>query len=292
MRGAAVRWRPWQHQTVRSGSGFGANSWLVEEMYEQFVHDPNSVSESWQEFFADYQSQTPRVAAAAAASTQVREIADGARAPSDLRSPRPATQSAADAGARAPHRSPPSPAAPAPTPVERTRQADPWRRRGDRGQHGAQPRRCRRPRASATCRPSCSRSTARSSTASASAPARPRSASPTSSGTPSCAPSPTRCPAMKNTFLEGADGKPRLVVNDHVNMGLAVDVSEGRRQPHARRARRPRRRHARLRRVPRRVRGDHPQGQEQQAGRRGLPGRQRLASPTRARSAPSSRCRA
>ncbi len=33
-------------------------------------------------------------------------------------------------------------------------------------------------------------------------------------------------PAMKNTFLEGADGKPRLVVNEHVNMGLAVDVSK------------------------------------------------------------------
>ena len=33
-------------------------------------------------------------------------------------------------------------------------------------------------------------------------------------------------PGMKNTFLEGADGKPRLVVNEHVNMGLAVDVSK------------------------------------------------------------------
>ena len=33
-------------------------------------------------------------------------------------------------------------------------------------------------------------------------------------------------PGMKNTFLEGADGKPRLVVNDHINMGLAVDVSK------------------------------------------------------------------
>ena len=27
------------------GAGFGANSWLVEEMYEQFVADPASVSE-------------------------------------------------------------------------------------------------------------------------------------------------------------------------------------------------------------------------------------------------------
>jgi multifunctional 2-oxoglutarate metabolism enzyme len=33
-------------------------------------------------------------------------------------------------------------------------------------------------------------------------------------------------PAMRNTYVEGADGKPRLVVNDHVNMGLAVDVEK------------------------------------------------------------------
>ena len=34
--------------------GFGANSWLVEEMYERFRDDPKSVSETWQEFFSDY----------------------------------------------------------------------------------------------------------------------------------------------------------------------------------------------------------------------------------------------
>src|SRR5438309_11460791 len=33
---------------------FGPNAWLVDEMYEQFRRDPSSVSESWQEFFADY----------------------------------------------------------------------------------------------------------------------------------------------------------------------------------------------------------------------------------------------
>ena len=35
---------------------FGANSWLVEEMYEQFRNDPASVSEAWREFFSDYKS--------------------------------------------------------------------------------------------------------------------------------------------------------------------------------------------------------------------------------------------
>lgn len=32
---------------------FGPNDWLVEEMYERFRTDPNSVSKNWQEFFAD-----------------------------------------------------------------------------------------------------------------------------------------------------------------------------------------------------------------------------------------------
>jgi 2-oxoglutarate decarboxylase len=34
---------------------FGPNAWLVDDMYEQYRQDPGSVSESWQEFFADYQ---------------------------------------------------------------------------------------------------------------------------------------------------------------------------------------------------------------------------------------------
>src|SRR5207249_1365541 len=33
---------------------FGPNAWLVDEMYDQYRRNPGSVSESWQEFFADY----------------------------------------------------------------------------------------------------------------------------------------------------------------------------------------------------------------------------------------------
>jgi len=33
---------------------FGANSWLVEEMYERFREDPNSVGDTWKEFFSDF----------------------------------------------------------------------------------------------------------------------------------------------------------------------------------------------------------------------------------------------
>jgi 2-oxoglutarate decarboxylase len=38
----------------RATGSFGPNAWLVDDMYEQFVADPGSVSESWREFFADY----------------------------------------------------------------------------------------------------------------------------------------------------------------------------------------------------------------------------------------------
>ena len=35
-------------------AAFGANSWLVEEMYERFCADADSVGDSWKEFFSDY----------------------------------------------------------------------------------------------------------------------------------------------------------------------------------------------------------------------------------------------
>ena len=39
---------------AKSGS-FGPNAWLIDDLYEQFLSDPSSVSATWQEFFADYQ---------------------------------------------------------------------------------------------------------------------------------------------------------------------------------------------------------------------------------------------
>ena len=37
-----------------AGGSFGPNAWLVDDMYDRFLADPSSVSESWREFFADY----------------------------------------------------------------------------------------------------------------------------------------------------------------------------------------------------------------------------------------------
>ncbi|MEO8556577.1 MAG: hypothetical protein ABI474_07880, partial [Actinomycetota bacterium] len=36
-------------------SVFGPNEWLVDELYQQYLTDKNSVDEAWWEFFADYQ---------------------------------------------------------------------------------------------------------------------------------------------------------------------------------------------------------------------------------------------
>jgi 2-oxoglutarate dehydrogenase E1 component len=53
---------------------FGPNEWLVDELYQQYLTDKNSVDPAWWEFFADYQpADTPR----GRSSTRV----DGAAAP-------------------------------------------------------------------------------------------------------------------------------------------------------------------------------------------------------------------
>src|SRR5580658_7003498 len=37
-----------------AAGSFGPNAWLVDDMYDRFLVDPSSVSDSWREFFADY----------------------------------------------------------------------------------------------------------------------------------------------------------------------------------------------------------------------------------------------
>ena len=48
-------------------SNFGANDWLIEEMFEAWKKDPNSVDTSWREFFDKRAGQaTPQAAPATA----------------------------------------------------------------------------------------------------------------------------------------------------------------------------------------------------------------------------------
>ncbi|MDQ1695743.1 MAG: multifunctional 2-oxoglutarate metabolism enzyme, partial [Frankiaceae bacterium] len=38
-------------------AGFGPNEWLVYEMYQQYLKDPESVDKAWWDFFADYKAR-------------------------------------------------------------------------------------------------------------------------------------------------------------------------------------------------------------------------------------------
>ena len=59
-----------------AASPFGPNDWLVDEMYERFRSDPSSVSQSWQDFFADYhRNGTPAAPAVPPGATPLRGAA-------------------------------------------------------------------------------------------------------------------------------------------------------------------------------------------------------------------------
>ncbi|MCU0262000.1 MAG: 2-oxo acid dehydrogenase subunit E2 [Ilumatobacteraceae bacterium] len=186
------------------GPSFGANSWLVEEMYERYVADPTSVGESWREFFEDYRSVSPTPAAPVAAP---RESAPPASAPAA-----------------------PAPAAP-PLATETATAAE---------EAGAPIR-----GAGAMIVANMVRSLeVPTATSFRNIPAkllevnrnvingyRSRSGQGKVSFTHLIGYAIVRAiadavPVMNHTFVEGADGAPRLVRNEHVNMGLAVDVAK------------------------------------------------------------------
>ncbi|MGW7005277.1 2-oxoglutarate dehydrogenase E1 subunit family protein, partial [Streptomyces sp. NPDC054933] len=53
-------------QGKNPASGFGPNEWLVDEIYQQYLQDPNSVDRAWWDFFADYKPGTDTGSAVAA----------------------------------------------------------------------------------------------------------------------------------------------------------------------------------------------------------------------------------
>ncbi|MFB7554375.1 multifunctional oxoglutarate decarboxylase/oxoglutarate dehydrogenase thiamine pyrophosphate-binding subunit/dihydrolipoyllysine-residue succinyltransferase subunit [Streptomyces brevispora] len=120
-------------------AAFGPNEWLVDEIYQQYLQDPNSVDRAWWDFFADYKPGTsgtadkpvPGAAAAGAAAptapavtapTATNHTAPAAPAPPVVQAPAapvaPAPAPAAAApvapAAPAPVKAAPAPAAPAP----------------------------------------------------------------------------------------------------------------------------------------------------------------------------------
>jgi multifunctional 2-oxoglutarate metabolism enzyme len=76
-------------------TSFGPNDWLVDEMYEQYLADPSSVSESWREFFADYKRGGAKGDAPASAPPPPAATAPAATAPPATPQPVPAKPAAA-----------------------------------------------------------------------------------------------------------------------------------------------------------------------------------------------------
>ncbi len=184
---------------------FGPNAWLVEEMYERYRGDPGSVAEAWREFFADYQSKGP---APASAPTE-RAPAPTERAPALAPEPLPA----------------PPPTA---TPTE----TEPAPGEPIRGAGAAIVANMQRSLGVPTA------------TSFRDVPAKllevnrkvingymGRKGEGKISFTHLIAFAVVRTiaddmPAMGNTYVEGPDGKPRIVRNEHVNVGLAVDLAK------------------------------------------------------------------
>ncbi|CAO0834655.1 Alpha-ketoglutarate decarboxylase OS=Streptomyces microflavus OX=1919 GN=kgd PE=4 SV=1 [Streptomyces microflavus] len=87
-------------------AAFGANEWLVDEIYQQYLQDPSSVDRAWWDFFADYKPGTsgtadkpvPGAAASGAAATE----APAATPPAQAAAPAAAAPAPAKPAAAAP----------------------------------------------------------------------------------------------------------------------------------------------------------------------------------------------
>ncbi|MFD9001186.1 multifunctional oxoglutarate decarboxylase/oxoglutarate dehydrogenase thiamine pyrophosphate-binding subunit/dihydrolipoyllysine-residue succinyltransferase subunit [Streptomyces sp. NPDC059582] len=95
-------------------AAFGPNEWLVDEIYQQYLQDPNSVDRAWWDFFADYK---PGAASSPAPAGPAAAGAAGATTPTPAAPAQAAPAAAAPAPAAAAPAAPAQPAAAAPAPA-------------------------------------------------------------------------------------------------------------------------------------------------------------------------------
>ncbi|MFC9092068.1 hypothetical protein, partial [Streptomyces sp. NPDC057072] len=88
-------------------AAFGPNEWLVDEIYQQYLQDPNSVDRAWWDFFADYKP------GAAASTATAGTAAAGAAGTTTATQAAPAAPAAAPAAPQAPAAAAAAPQAPA-----------------------------------------------------------------------------------------------------------------------------------------------------------------------------------
>ncbi|MGS2590377.1 multifunctional oxoglutarate decarboxylase/oxoglutarate dehydrogenase thiamine pyrophosphate-binding subunit/dihydrolipoyllysine-residue succinyltransferase subunit [Streptomyces hebeiensis] len=110
-------------QGKNPAAAFGANEWLVDEIYQQYLQDPNSVDRAWWDFFADYKPGTPgaadkpAVAGAAAPTPPTATRTAPAAAPAKPAAPAAPAQQAPAAPAKPAAAAPAPPKAAAPAPA-------------------------------------------------------------------------------------------------------------------------------------------------------------------------------
>ncbi|MFF0623571.1 multifunctional oxoglutarate decarboxylase/oxoglutarate dehydrogenase thiamine pyrophosphate-binding subunit/dihydrolipoyllysine-residue succinyltransferase subunit [Streptomyces sp. NPDC004296] len=108
-----------EEQRKNPAAAFGSNEWLVDEIYQQYLQDPNSVDRAWWDFFADYKPGQPAADAAPAApapSAPAPAAAPAAEAPKPPAAA-PAKPAASAAPAPAPAKSAPAKPAAKPAPA-------------------------------------------------------------------------------------------------------------------------------------------------------------------------------
>ncbi|WP_052848244.1 multifunctional oxoglutarate decarboxylase/oxoglutarate dehydrogenase thiamine pyrophosphate-binding subunit/dihydrolipoyllysine-residue succinyltransferase subunit [Streptomyces avicenniae] len=231
-------------------SGFGANEWLVDEIYQQYLQDPNSVDRAWWDFFADYKpggdgsgaDQTPAAQPPAATTAAAPQAAS---APVKPAAPAPAAPVAAQPAAQAPAAAQAAPAKSAPAkPLGQRPQApkptaEPQRADGGDEQEGPEFVTLRGPAAAVAKNMNASRDLPTATSVRA-VPvkllfdnrivinnhlkrARGGKVSFTHLIGYAMVQALKAMPALNHSFTE-KDGKPTLVKPDHVSLGLAIDL--------------------------------------------------------------------
>ncbi|MEU7200516.1 multifunctional oxoglutarate decarboxylase/oxoglutarate dehydrogenase thiamine pyrophosphate-binding subunit/dihydrolipoyllysine-residue succinyltransferase subunit [Streptomyces sp. NPDC045470] len=118
-------------QGKNPAAAFGPNEWLVDEIYQQYLQDPNSVDRAWWDFFADYKPGAGAAASAPASDGSPATPAAGTAqaapaAPSTPAAPAAPQPAAAQPAAPArPAASAPAPAKAAPAKAEPAKPAQP-----------------------------------------------------------------------------------------------------------------------------------------------------------------------
>jgi multifunctional 2-oxoglutarate metabolism enzyme len=107
-----------QPHVAATSTDFGANEWLVDELYQRYLADPGSVDRAWWNFFADYHPEPPeppRAAATAAPPAPAVAPPPAAGPAASLPAPASAPPDQAAAGQARP--ASPAPLGPAPGPA-------------------------------------------------------------------------------------------------------------------------------------------------------------------------------